>query len=160
MKIKIELFFYFHLKDLTMKFSEKEINFITQNDKYFRFIGEDNLNLLSEQFSSVWKCNGIMAKEIHNWLVEKNINSKIDFVQLTMEIWEKNYCTFFKYGRIISNNNNWYYIDNSHSLARNNILNLSLLDRRYGYQSSNLITQIKKLKHENEMLKKKIKELQ
>jgi hypothetical protein len=143
-----------------MSFTGKEINIITQSEDYLRFIAEDNLNILSEQFSSVWKCNGITTKEINNWLVGKNINSKIDFVQLTMETWEKNYCTFFKYGRIISNNNNWYYIDNSHSLARNNILNLSLLDKGYGYQSSNLITKIKKLQQENVMLKKKIKELQ
>jgi hypothetical protein len=143
-----------------MTLSEKKITIFTGSEDYFRFIGIENIKLLSEQFSSSWKCNGITTKEINNWLVKININSKIDFVQLIMEIWEKQYCTFFEYGRVIFNNDNWYYINNSHFLARNNVLNISMLDKRSVYPDSKLIKKISELKQENLMLKKKIYSLQ
>ena len=143
-----------------MTLSEKKITIITDSEDYFRFIGIENIKLLSENFSSSWKCNGITTKEINNWLVKKNINSKIDFVQLSMEIWEKHFCTFFEYGRVIFNNDNWYYINNSHFLARNNVVNISMLDKRSVYPDSKLIEKIHKLKQENLMLEEKISSLQ
>lgn len=141
-----------------MKISEKEKKKIIDSKEYLNFLNDIDLSFLSNNFLSIWKYTGVSSEKIHNWCLENNIRSKIVFVEVIMQVWEKHFCTFFEYGRIISNNNNWYYIENTHSQARNNKLNISFLNKKNEYVENNLLNKIQKLQKENTVLRIKLKE--
>jgi len=141
-----------------MQISENEKNKIRNSKEYLNFCNDIDLISLSNNFVSIWKYSGVSSEEIHKWCLGNNIRSKIVFVEIIMETWEKNFCTFFEYGRIISNNNEWYYIENTHSQSRNNKLNISFLNKKNEYIENNLLNKIQKLQKENTMLRIKLKE--
>ena len=111
-------------------------NKILESQEYLDFINQDIIELLSKQFSTNWNMQGISLNQINNFLLEKKINSKIQFVQIVLEIWEKNYCTFFRYGRITFKNNLWYYVSNNNIISRKNNLDITLLSKDNGYTVS------------------------
>lgn len=127
-------------------------NKILESQEYLDFINQDIIELLSKQFSTYWNMQGISLNQINNFLLEKKINSKIQFVQTILEIWEKNYCTFFRYGRITFKNNLWYYVSNNDIISRKNNLDITLLSKDNGYTVS-LIEKINELEKENQQLK-------